>query len=317
MSFSSKVKEELLEINVETRHCKIAELTALLVFSGKVSISENDEYRISLQTENRFVTKRFDYLLRDIINGRPEVSVRKNMKNKNLQYLLLIKGEAAKELLLVSKLLDKSGDIRGDMSLVSKLIIQKSCCKRAFIRGAFLSAGSISDPEKGYHFEIVANSEQKAASLKEILGSFGLNSKIVKRKKYYPVYVKEGEELSELLGLMEAQKAILSYEQVRVVKDVRNRVNRNVNLETANLNKTVKAANKIISDIEYIRDFMGLYKLPKALEELAELRLSHPEASLSELSGLLSNTVGKSGVNHRLQKMSRIADELRMKREEW
>lgn len=317
MSFSSKVKEELLEINVETRHCKIAELTALLVFSGKVSISENNEYRISLQTENRFVTKRFDYLLRDIINGRPEVSVRKNMKNKNLQYLLLIKGEAAKELLLVSKLLDKSGDIRGDMSLVSKLIIQKSCCKRAFIRGAFLSAGSISDPEKGYHFEIVANSEQKAASLKEILGSFGLNSKIVKRKKYYPVYVKEGEELSELLGLMEAQKAILSYEQVRVVKDVRNRVNRNVNLETANLNKTVKAANKIISDIEYIRDFMGLYKLPKALEELAELRLSHPEASLSELSGLLSNTVGKSGVNHRLQKMSRIADELRMKREEW
>lgn len=317
MSFSSKVKEELLEINVETRHCKIAELTALLVFSGKVSISENDEYWISLQTENRFVTKRFDYLLRDIINGRPEVSVRKNMKNKNLQYLLLVKGETAKELLLVSKLLDKSGDIRGDMSLVSKLIIQKSCCKRAFIRGAFLSAGSISDPEKGYHFEIVANSEQKAASLKEILGSFGLNSKIVKRKKYYPVYVKEGEELSELLGLMEAQKAILSYEQVRVVKDVRNRVNRNVNLETANLNKTVKAANKIISDIEYIRDFMGLYKLPKALEELAELRLSHPEASLSELSGLLSNTVGKSGVNHRLQKMSRIADELRMKREEW
>lgn len=316
MSFSSEVKEELSFVEVKARHCKIAELTALLVFSGKISITENEEYRILLQTENSFVTKRFSLLIQSLLNISPEASIRKNKKNGNIQYLLLLKKEEAKELLIMAKLLDKSGEIRDDMGLVSNLIVQKSCCKRCFIRGAFLSAGSISDPEKGYHFEIVAANEEKAATLKDIMGSFTLNSKIVKRKKYYPVYVKEGEELSELLGIMEAPKSLMKYEQVRVVRDVRNRVNRNVNLETANLSKTVKAANKHISDIEYLKENLGLHKLSEALEELAELRLLYREASLSELSELLSKKVGKSGVNHRLNKISKIADDLRISKGE-
>lgn len=316
MSFSREVKEELSKVEVKARHCKIAEVAAFVIFSGRIRITENLGYRIMIQTENKFVTTRFSYLVHSLLGLYPEASVRINMAKKTSLYQLSLRGSVAKELLILTKLLDGEGDIRGDMSLVSNIVVQKSCCKRAFIRGAFICAGSISNPEKGYHFEIVTMSEDKALALKDILGSFEIHSKIVKRKKHYPVYVKEGEQLSELFGIMESTISLMKYENVRIVKDVRNRVNRTVNLETANLKKTAKASAKQISDIEYIRDGVGLHTLTEALEELAELRLLYREASLQELSGLLSKPIGKSGVNHRLNKISQIANELRISKGE-
>lgn len=311
MSFSFKVKEELSEIEERARHCKIAELAAIILFCGRIRITENERYRLILQTENFFVIKKFYDLVKGLLNIGSEVSIRQNQSNKSRLYMVALKGEEAKKLLLLMKLLNRDGEIRGNMNLVSTLVVQKNCCKRAFIRGAFLSAGSITDPEKDYHFEIVTMNKEKALGLQEMFDSIHITSKIVKRKNYYPVYVKEGEQLADLLVTMGATNAFLKYENIRIVKDVRNRVNRTVNCETANLKKTASAAAKQLMDIEYIRDNLGLSKLPRALSELAEVRLIYQEASLKELGNLLEKPLGKSGVNHRLNKISEIADKIR------
>ena len=200
--------------------------------------------------------------------------------------------------------------------LVNPMVVQKNCCKRAFLRGAFLCAGSISDPEKFYHFEIVCTTEEKARQMQELIQSFEIDAKIVKRKRYDVVYVKEGAQIVELLGLMGAGVSLMNLENVRIFKGVRNNVNRKVNCETANINKTVNAAVKQMDDIIYIRDTVGLHRLPENLEETAMVRLEYPQASLKELGALLSTPVGKSGVNHRLRKISSIAEQLRGVKEE-
>ncbi|MCI8814086.1 MAG: DNA-binding protein WhiA, partial [Lachnospiraceae bacterium] len=190
------------------------------------------------------------------------------------------------------------------------------CCKRAFIRGAFLVSGSISDPEKFYHFEIVCQTEEKAVQIQEIMQTFHIDAKIVLRKRSYVVYVKEGAQIVELLGLMEANVALMNLENIRILKEMRNSVNRKVNCETANIHKTVNAAVKQIEDIRLIEEKMGLDELSSGLSEIARLRLEFPEATLKELGMMLTPQVGKSGVNHRLRKLSNLAQELRGGKEE-
>ena len=179
------------------------------------------------------------------------------------------------------------------------------------MRGAFLACGSLTDPEKGYHFEIACDNPRHAEYLMRILTAFSLHPKTVERKRYHVVYIKESQEISDLLNLMGAHHALMDMENVRILKDMKNRVNRRVNCETANLNKTVSAAVRQIEDITYIRDTRGLSTLPKNLQQLAELRLSEPDITLAELGERLDPPLGKSGVNHRLRKISEIADELR------
>ena len=193
----------------------------------------------------------------------------------------------------------------------SFLAIKNDCCRRAFIRGAFLTSGSMSDPEKFYHFEIVCSTERKAEFIQAILTGFSFDARIVQRKKYYVVYIKEGEQIVDLLNIMMAHRALLNLENVRILKEVRNSVNRQVNCETANLNRTVSAAVKQLDDINYIRDTVGLDSLSESLMEIAVLRAENTEVSLKELGQMLTPPVGKSGVNHRLRKISEIADELR------
>jgi hypothetical protein len=191
------------------------------------------------------------------------------------------------------------------------MVLQRDCCKRAFIRGAFLAAGSISDPEKNYHFEIVCTNEEKAKQLQEIINTFELDAKIVLRKKYYVVYIKEGAMIVDILNVMEAHVSLMKLENVRILKDMRNSVNRRVNCETANINKTVSAAMKQLEDIRFIQETIGFSELSEGLAEIAKLRLSQPEATLKELGTMLNPPVGKSGVNHRLRKLSNMADDLR------
>lgn len=179
-----------------------------------------------------------------------------------------------------------------------------------------MSSGSISDPEKGYHFEIVCADEQKAQQLQEIICSFQIDAKIVRRKKSYVVYVKEGAQIVDMLAIMEANVALMNLENIRILKEMRNSVNRKVNCETANINKTVNAAVKQIEDIKLIQRKVGFQSLNEGLAEIAELRLQYPEATLKELGMMLTPQVGKSGVNHRLRKLSGIADELRENKEE-
>jgi len=314
MSFSAEVKEELSRQYGSDRHCLVAELTAIITLCGRIQITERNDYRLWIHTENFSVARKFFTLLKKTFNIESEVSVR---KGQNYMYTVLVKNrEQAAKVLQAAKLLDEAGDIREDLSLVSNLVVQNYCCKRAFLRGAFLATGSISDPEKGYHYEIVAQTEEKAEQLKSIINSFGLDAKVTARKNHFLAYLKEGGQLVDILNVMEAHQALMELENVRILKEMRNSVNRQVNCETANINKTVAAAAKQVEDIAYIRDHGGFSSLPEGLAEIAELRLEHPEASLKELGDMLGSPIGKSGVNHRLKKLSMIADRLREKKEE-
>jgi DNA-binding protein WhiA len=190
-------------------------------------------------------------------------------------------------------------------------LIKSACCRRAFLRGAFLGAGSISDPKKGYHMEFVCSGKDKAEQLKSVIQGFDIEAKIVVRKKYYVVYLKEGAGIVDLLNVMEAHVALMDLENLRIIKEMRNSINRRVNCETANISKTVNAAARQIEEIEYLRDHYGLKKLPDSLREMAELRLEYPDAPLKELGEYLDPPVGKSGVNHRLRKLSELAEKLR------
>ena len=309
MSFSSEVKEELSEQIASGRHCRLAETAAILSLCGKIVITENDRYCVKIQTENLAVARKYFTLLRKTFNIRAEVSVRKS-REVRFYSVIVSKDPEARRLLGETCLLDEDGNVSECMSPMHHRLLRQNCCRRAFIRGAFLAVGSVSDPKKSYHFEIVCTAPEKARQLQELLASYDVDAKVVLRKRHYVVYIKEGSQIVELLGLMGAHISLMQLENVRIVKEMRNSVNRKVNCETANLNKTVSAAVRQAEDIRYIQEKIGLDKLPMDLEETARLRLEHTEASLKELGDMLSPKVGKSGVNHRLRKLSQIADDL-------
>ena len=290
MSFSADVKEELEKVIPASRHCQLAELAALIYFGCKISEDAEGGYEVEVTSENPFVARKYFTLLKKtyIING--------NVESKALQAV---------------KILDENGSLSGMLEEVNPVLIKKSCCKRAYLRGAFLCLGSMSDPHKGYHLEFVCEYETWAEQIRQVIGSFDLEAKIIKRKKYYVVYLKEGEGIVDLLNVMGAHRLLMELENLRVEKEVRNSINRQVNCEAANITKTVTAASKQIEDILYLQKHYGLSNLPDNLRQMAETRLEHPESSLQELGGYLNPPVGKSGVNHRLRKISEIAEKLK------
>lgn len=313
MSFSGKVKDELSRQTSVARHCQISELTAIISMCGRISVSVKDAFMVKIHTENIAVARKCFTLLKKTFNINTEISIRQNSAVKNtIMYSVIVKdNEQAKRVLEATKLLNKYNQIEENLSIANNVIIMQECCKRAFIRGAFLASGSISDPRKYYHFEIVCTTMDKARQLQEIIKFFEIDAKIVERKKYFVVYIKEGSGIVDILNVMEAHVSLMELENVRILKEMRNTVNRKVNCETANLKKTVSASVKQIEDITYIRDTIGLSGLSEGLEEVANLRLNNPDASLKELGSMLNPPVGKSGVNHRLRKICKIADGLR------
>ena len=307
MSFSGTVKEELQRKVDNARHCRIAELAAIIAFNGEILQDSQGKIGLRVSSENQGVIRKYFTLLGKTFKINDEVSIDERIVRKNNRFTIDVKNqETVVKVLQAVKILTADRQPAAMQGMVNQMVIQKNCCKRAFLRGAFLCAGSISDPKKFYHFEIVCTSSEKARQMQELIQSFEIDAKIVKRKKYDVVYVKEGAQIVELLGL----------ENVRILKGMRNTVNRKVNCETANINKTVNAAVKQIEDIEYIQNTVGLQRLPENLEETARLRLEYPQASLKELGALLSVPLGKSGVNHRLRKISSIAEQLRGFKEE-
>lgn len=313
MSFSSQVKDELSKRTGAARHCQIAEIAAIFSMCGRVIYTERGRIYIKIHTENIAVARKYFTLLRKSFNINSDVSVKRNvLLQKSCIYTVAVADDAsARKILLAARLMNHFGEIEENYSIVDNLVIQNTCCKRAFLRGAFLASGSVSDPEKTYHFEITCLSAEKAVQLKRIIVSFGIDAKIVKRKKYDVVYVKEGSQIVDLLNIMEAHTSLMAMENVRIAKEIRNSVNRQVNCETANINKTVSAAVKQVEDITLIKNTIGFSELSDGLKEIAALRLEYPEATLLELGKMLSTPVGKSGVNHRLRKLSQIASELR------
>ena len=298
MSFSGRVKEELARVYPRARHCRLAELAAIAGMCGEWREGERGGLSFFVHSENIAVIRKCFTLIEKTFNIGNEIAVRtavrKNLHRDSSAYYLYASGEC--------------------LRAVCHADVQAVCCKRAYLRGAFLSSGSMSDPGKSYHFEIVCNTLERAQYLRQLMQDFGLEARIVRRKKNIIVYLKEGDRIVDALNVMDAPVALMELENIRILKEMRNSVNRQVNCETANINKTVSAAVKQLGDIAYIRDTVGLDFLPEALAEIAKLRLEMPDATLKELGENLSAPVGKSGVNHRLRKISTIAESLREER---
>ena len=316
MSFSGNVKEELSNQISNARHCQIAELAAIISMCGSVIVDIRSKYKIKIHSENQAVARKCFTLIEKTFNIIADVSVRRNKDTNSVFYTVAIKGhEDALRILQATKLVEEGNEGYEEIVIVNPMVVQQTCCKRAFLRGAFIATGSISDPKKSYHLEIVCSSSKMAKQIMELMGGFSIEAKSVIRKRSHVVYLKEGSYIVDMLNVMEAHVALMELENVRILKDMRNSVNRKVNCETANINKTVSAAVKQIEDIEYIKNEKGFDALQEELEEVALARLSHPSASLKELGELLD--LGKSGVNHRLRKIGEIADKIRKEKGEY
>lgn len=318
MSFTSEVKEELSGHISSAQHCRIAEIAAIISMCGNIIISINDRYVIKVSTENIAVARKFASLVRKTFKINVDISIRHSAYSKKARtYTIIVRRhEDSIKILQATKLMDHNGNIEENMSIADNIVIMKNCCKRAFIRGAFLSTGSIMDPNKSYHFEIVCNCKEKAEQLVKMLQIFNIESKIVARKGYFVVYIKEGESIVDVLNVMEAHISLMNFENVRILKDMSNYYNRQVNCETANIKKTVTTACRQIDAIRYIEDTVGIDYLPENLQEIAKVRVEYPDTPLKDLGALLESPIGKSGVNHRLRKICEIAEDLKERNKE-
>ena len=312
MSFSAEVKEELSKHIGTSRHCQLAEIAAIIECAGYLS-EDDGKYTLYIQADNVLVARKFFTLLKKAFNiGTSILEEIPDIKENGRVYRPVMQdGKDLLSVLGAIKLLDADGNILDIQNGVSSMVTRNTCCKRAFLRDSFLCLGSISDPNKGYHLEYVCINEMQATHLQDMIESFDIEAKIVIRKKYYVLYIKEGSGIVDLLNIMEAPVSLMNLENLRIVKEMRNSINRRVNCEVANITKTVNAATKQIEDITYIKDHYGFDNLQTNLREMAEVRLENPEATLVELGRMLDPVVGKSGVNHRLRKLSDLADKLR------
>ncbi|MCP1310019.1 DNA-binding protein WhiA [Paenibacillus tyrfis] len=307
MSFAAQTKKELTMTESE-RCCEKAELSALIRMNGAVQLT-SQKIVLDISTENAAIARRIYSLLKKSFKVHTELLVRKKMRlKKNNVYIVRVPNQVQNllsELHIVSEGFLFTPGIEPD-------IIKRSCCKRAYLRGAFLAGGSVNNPEgSSYHLEIYSMYEEHCQALVRLANEFDLNARCIERKKGFVLYIKEGERIIEFLSLIGAHQALLRFEDVRIMKDMRNSVNRLVNCETANLNKTIGAAVRQIDNIRLLQKEVGLDNLPDKLREVAEIRLKHPDMNLKEVGDLLKGKVSKSGVNHRLRKIDELAEKLR------
>lgn len=311
MSFSSELKEEISKI-IDKDCCGLAELSALIKMSGGMS-PKGDTVVITIHTENAAVARRFIQLMRKYEKVEFEITVEKEkLKHKNLYLVKAFCKERKMEDFLskIGIISIKNGKIIIEEGIKFRFL-KKRCCKKAYMRGAFLGSGSINDPKRAHHLEFITNNLKLAEDLSKLIGEFNLNSKIINRKGRFIVYLKNGDDIRDLLGLIGANESLLKFENERVLKDMRNNVNRLVNCETANLNKTINAAFNQIEYIVFLKEKGFLEKLPPGLKEIAELRLKFPELSFKELGQMMNPPLSKSGVSHRLNRLKNIAEKFK------
>lgn len=310
MSFSINTKNELARLLAKKPCCQLAELAAIIKMDGLIQLSGNHKMSLHLVTETAAVARKAFTYMKSLFGVHTDILIKKKTRlKKNNVYLVRMASQPE-----VANVLDSTGlvDAQGRLSgTIKESLISKDCCRRAYLRGVFLGGGSVNDPEGDYHLEILISNDNFSPAVCELMGHYGLHAKINQRKNWDVVYLKGGEDIIKLLNLMGAHNALLNFENVRIYKDMRNQVNRLVNCETANLGKTVDAAMKQIEDIKLIESQMGLSKLPASLKQIAELRLKHPDISLKELGEMMTPQIGKSGVNHRIRRIQRIAEKIR------
>ena len=308
MSFSNDVKNELSRIETNDVAGDKAELLGLLRMSGAIVI-RGMNVGIHFSTENAALARRALQLLKSNYQVQTEVVITRSrrLKKNNRYQVQVIPSPQVSTALFELQLLSVESDLKNPL-------LENHDCKRTFLRGAFLGGGSISRPSSDYHLEMVTENEDFAHTIIKIMQSFSLKAKLTDRKNEYIVYLKDGESIINFLSVIGAHNAMMELENVRIVKEMRNNVNRAVNCETANLNKVVKAAVRQVRCIHYIDEHMGLAELPLPLQEVAKLRLEHQDVSLNDLVEY-SGGLGKSGINHRLKKLQEIAVGLGMEME--
>jgi len=308
MSFASETKKELTNLEVKDC-CGKAELSALIQMNGSLSFTSK-RIVVDIQTENAAIARRIYTLIKRFYPVTVELLVRKKMRlKKNNVYIVRLVDHAR-------RILEDLGIIGEGFEFVTEIcprLIMKKCCKRSYLRGAFLAGGSVNNPEtSSYHLEIFSLYKEHSEALCELMNSFDLNAKTLERKKGYMTYLKEAEKITDFLIIIGANNAMLKFEDIRILRDMRNSVNRLVNCETANLNKTIGASVRQVENIKYIQGTVGLDVLPEKLREIAELRVANKDVTLKELGEMVSSgPISKSGINHRLRKVDSIAEKIR------
>jgi len=309
-SYASEVKQELTKLVVHPEHARV-ELSALLRMNGSLSI-QNHHFVLTAQTENAAIARRIFSLIKQKYGMESELIVRKKMKlKKNNQYLVRLKHDT-NMVLTDLDILDESGlSINTD---VPEEVLNEDQRMRSYLRGAFLATGSVNNPETSrYHLEIYSLYETHNDGIAQMMNHFHLNARTTKRRNGYIVYLKEAEKIADFLQVIGATNSMLKFEDIRIVRDMRNSVNRLVNCENANINKTVAAAERQIENIKHLQATVGLDSLPDKLREIAVLRLENPEVTLKELGDMVpSGPISKSGINHRLRKLNELAETARV-----
>ncbi len=310
MSFSTGVKEEIVHMTDAKPCCQKSELAALLR-NGLCFRTSGKKTRLLFISENAALSRHVFRSIRDLYGSRPGVVMQHTHKLKDhavyqLDFTGLTDGSGL-------NFMEEIGIIIKKNKLhYSPYHPRKRCCQRAFLRGCFLASGSISDPDKGYHLEISFLENLLLKEFQTVLKEFHFQAKEINRKGRTLAYMKEGQEIVDFLNIIGAHSALMQMENIRILKDVRNQVNRIVNCETANLEKMVNASVRQVEQIQFLVNHIGLDSLPDGLKTIAELRLNHPQASLQELGEMLSPPLTKSGVNHRLRKLEVLVEKARV-----
>lgn len=307
MSFASNTKSELLSLKAD-KCCVLAELSALLRIQGEVNIS-SDGLRIEFKTTNLQISRKVIKGIKALYRIEVDIISKKQMKlKKNDIYIVIIKNKA-------SEIINELGLMNNHQTYEDEPLLMKECCKKAYLRGAFLASGSINSPSSSsYHLEIATSRESTAMLIMQLLNFFGLKSKVIKRKKGFIAYIKESEKISDFLRLTGAINALFTFEDERIKRDFVNSITRVMNMEIANQNKTLDAANKQLRSISILENMLDVTRLSKSMTEAIQLRKEFPESSLTELSEISSQMfnkrISKSALNHRFRNINNLADEI-------
>ena len=311
MSFASDVRGELARVPVEDTCCARSELTAALLCSGGIAWRGKGRYVVTITAPQASIVRRYFAMLKRFYGIIGQIrALSGDALNNQTRYQLVLPEEETPELLKALELLD-DGALFGLRTLPVAEIVRYSCCKKAFIRAAFMMCGAVSHPDKDYHIEIASPTEDLAAFIARQMEEFDIEARRTVRRSKHVIYLKRAEDISDMLSLLGAGRAMMAFENIRVKKEVSNRVNRQLNCDSSNINRVMNAAEAQIRDIRYIDEELGLDKLPRSLRDMAFTRADNPEMPLTELGELMDPPLGKSGVSARLRRLSSIADKLR------
>ena len=313
MSFSSETKKELSKMEPQKKCCTLAEIAGFARMNGSIRLMGGGRMNVSLTSEDPSIARHFKQMIQSYFDTTTSLDIMQaNAFRKGNTYRITmddatIGGQMLREIGLMTVQEGSNVLVEG----IPQEVVRKKCCKKAYLRGLFMASGSVSHPEKGYHLEIVCKNEYIGADVRKLMGHFGLNAKMTARKESYVVYIKESDHIVDFMNIIGAHTQLLEFENVRIIKEMRNMTNRIVNCESANLDKSVNAASRHVENIKLIDEKIGIRNLPERLREIAEARLNHPDVPLKELAAMMDPPVSKSGANHRLARIAELADRLR------